>query len=240
MAAIEKKSKHSNKCKRMAAVLLSIALAGSVLGGCLNSPTLTSAPTTVTTTAVTSATSETTAATSEATQPSRPAETILTLHLEGSEEKIAAELFNSDLGYSIYMESDKYQYSTAVSQIDSSSNADRFTPVEALGQNYEMFLEIGHLDNMTRDDALIKMKDQLISRFPGLTQEGDIGVGVNKLDALVLHGSNGTEWNSQAFTSAVFSDGGDGVYYYIIVYIFQASEGYASRFNQYLDTFRIE
>lgn len=235
------KCRHSNKIKRMAAILLCSALAGFVFGGCLNSPATTSTAMIPTTTAaIPTESSETTAATSEATQSPRPAETILTLLLEGSEEKVAAKLLTSDLGYSMYMDTDKYQISVADSQFDSSTKADWFTPVEALGQDYEMFLEIGHLDNMTRDAALSKMKDQLITRFPALTQEGDIGVGVNKLDALVLHGSNGTEWNSQAFTSAVFSDGGDGVYYYVIVYIFQASEGYASRFNQYLDTFRIE
>jgi hypothetical protein len=103
-----------------------------------------------------------------------------------------------------------------------------------------MFLEIGHLDNITREDALVKMQDQLKTRFPTLVQAGDIGVGVNKLDALVLHGENGSDWDSEAFTSAVFSDGGSGVYYYVIIYFFEASNGYASRFNQYLDTFRIE
>ena len=84
------------------------------------------------------------------------------------------------------------------------------------------------------------MQDQLTDKFPTLFQDNDIGVGVNKLDALVLHGINGSDGDSEAFTSAVFSDGDGGVYYYIIVYFLEASEGYASRFNQYLDTFRIE
>ena len=240
-----------NIFKRLATLGLCIVLAGSIVMGCVNTPTSTSAVTTATTASTTAATTSTTttmttttttttAATTEATQPARPAETTLTLQLEGNEEKVAAKLFMSDLGYSMYLETNSYEFSVTESQIDKSLKADRFTPVEVLDEYPDMFLEIGHLDNITRDAALVEMKNQLIGRFPNLTQEGDIGVGVNKLDALVLHGINGSDWDSEAFTSAVFSDGGNGVYYYIIIYFLEAAEGYASRFNQYLDTFRIE
>lgn len=241
--------RNTYKIKRLAFLLLCIVAAGSLLVSCMSTPSSTSAATTAsttsttttaTTTAATTATTATTSPTTEATQASRPAETTLTLLLEGNEQKVAAKLFMSDLGYSMYLETNSYEYSVTDSQIDESLKADRFTPAEVLEDKPDMFLEIGHLDNITREGALVKIQNQLQARFPTLAQEGDIGVGVNKLDALVLHGINGSDWDSEAFTSAVFSDGGDGVYYYIIIYFFEASEGYASRFNQYLDTFRIE
>jgi len=220
-------NKRLYKIKQRAVLLLCALLAGSFLGGCMN--------TTTATTATTEATQPT-----EPTQPTRPAETTLVLQLEGNEEKVAAKLFMSDLGYSMYLETSSYEYSVTDSQIDTALKADRFTPVEALDNDPDMYLEIGHLDNITKDAALALMKNQLTGRFPSLEQDGDIGVGVNKLDALVLRGINGSDWDSEAFMSAVFSDGGQGVYYYIIRYYFQAAEGFASRFNQYLDTFRIE
>lgn len=221
------KIRHTNKIKRLAVILLCLMAAGSLLAGCMGTPSSTT-------------TAATTSATTEATQPSRPAETTLTLLLEGNEEKVAAKLFMSSLGYSMYLETGSYAYALTESQIDKSLKADKFIPAEVPEGSPDMFLEIGHLDNITREDALVKMQDQLKTRFPTLAQAGDIGVGVNKLDALVLHGENGSDWDSEAVTSAVFSDGGSGVYYYVIIYYFKASEGYASRFNQYLDTFRIE
>lgn len=223
--------------KRLAVLSLSTVIAAVAIGGCANLPATTTTPTTSSTTEVT--TIATTPETEE-TQPTRPDETTLILKLEGNDEQVAAKLFTSDLGYSMYLEADSYVFSVTDSQIEQSLKADRFTPIEALDSNPDMYLEIGHLDNITREAALTEMQDKLTGRFPNLTQESSIGVGVHKLEALVLHGVNGSDGDSEAFTSAVFSDGDGGVYYYVIIYFLEASEGYASRFNQYLDTFRAE
>ena len=122
---------------RLTLDVLFTALAGSLLIGCLNIPTV---PTT--TTAATSAATTATAS-ANTPHPTRPAETTLTLRMEGGEEKVAAKLFTSDLRYSMYMETSRYNFSVTASQIDKALSVDKFSPLERYSG---MFLEIGHMD----------------------------------------------------------------------------------------------
>ena len=102
----------------------------------------------------------------------------------------------------------------------------------------ELYLEIGRLETVKPQDTLNLLKTYFSGQFPNISQE-KIGVGVDKLDATVLHGVNGSKASSPAFYAAAFSDGKAGSFYYIIHYFLEAAEGINSRFNQYLDTFKI-
>jgi hypothetical protein len=208
--------------------LSAAVMAGSIICGCTIKISI--GPTTTATTEPT---------TTGTTRLSRPAETTLTLLLEGSENKVAAVLFQSDLGYSMYYEKTLYSLSKAASRIDQSIMADRFTPLDQLADAPELFLEIGRLNETTPEQVLLNLQSMMVSEFATVERTGAIGVGVDKLDAVVLHGVNGTSLDSKEFTAAFFSDGKGGVYYYYIAYYVKVSEGIYARFNQYLDTFQV-
>lgn len=248
---------------RFASLALAVLLVAPVLSSCAGAPietgVVTSQPVSTTSPATTPQTSQTptttatttgtsTAATTsrpsgtttQPTKPARPAETILKLQLEGMDEEVTASLFTSKLGYTMYYEKNRIKVILTDSQVDSAVKADTYLPNPPTEGLPEIYLEIGHLDRMTREDALAKIRGLFSQKYPKLEQQENIKVGMDQVDALVLHGISGSKWDSDVITATVFSDGKGGVYYTLSVYFLEAAEGWASHFSQYLKTFRIE
>jgi hypothetical protein len=252
--------KLSNGLIHSRTILLVLVLAMLLTGiaGCQNTPTITTGLTSLTTASgttsattsestipsstsvMTSATTQATTESTEPTKPVRPAATTLTLELEGQKEKVSAVLLQSTLGYSMYYENSRYKVTRTTSQVDSSTKADRLLPISPAKGMPEIYLEIGHLEKTSKTAALATIRGKLSSQYSKIVQQDNIGVGVDKLEALVLHGTNGSKWDSKVVTAAVFSDGQSGVYYFMNVYYLEAAEGTPSRFNQLLDTLRVE
>lgn len=173
-------------------------------------------------------------------KPERPADTTLTIQVEGNDESIAVHLNRSTLGYSLYYETSRYRVVPSTSVFASHMAADQYRPTLDLGTLPPVYLEVGRLAGLTPDAALPMIAAQLASTYSSVTHVANTRVGVDQIDALVLAANNGTQWDSAYVRVAVFSDGAGGAFYALMAYFLEAEEGHGSRFTQMLDTLRVE
>jgi hypothetical protein len=174
------------------------------------------------------------------TRPTRPTETILNMNLNGKSVLVPTILFVSQLGYSMYYDNALYRVSQADSYFRPGTVADVYLPVTSLDQMPDVYLEIGHLANTDVKAALTDFMDLLKPNYQFVNQAGPIGIGVDKIDALVIDAGNGADSYSALANIAIISDGKSGVYYFMDAYYRILLEGHKSRMDQLIDTFRIE
>lgn len=222
-------------------VILPIMLAGLIplsLIGCAQLATTGVTTVSETTNQTTSAApSETTG-----TSPTRPAKSTFTLKLEGNDVIVPVTLYMSDLGYSMYYDDALYKIVQVDSQLDPASIAlaDQYLPIKTLDSLPNVYLEIGHVPDTTPDAALTMMMTLLSEKYVSVTQGSPVGIGVDKIDALVIEANNGDSQESEMASIAIISDGKSGIYYFMNAYYLVVAEGHKSRLNQLIDTFKTD
>ena len=181
--------------------------------------------------------SETTAPTKEP----RPEESSITIELEGMPEQIVTSLHKSELGYSMYYDTDRYKVIETSSRLDSSINVDEYMPVTPAEALPDIYMQAGHFTGKSAEKAFSELTAKAEQTLGVVANEPmAVVIGVDKLPGHKVTIVSGSKWDSEVIAITVIDDGKGGSFFFYTGYFLEAEEGHGSRYTQMLESFRIE
>jgi len=97
-------------------------------------------------------------------------------------------------------------------------------------------MEITQVANEKPEDLVKKIEAELKVDFPELREIENV---TEPVEGYLLHGINGSEWDSNVVHLYVISNGNEGSYVIREDYFLEAAEGHGARFHYMLESFEI-
>lgn len=211
--------------KRVLFILVSAAIMAGIAAGCGGDaqPGTTATPTPTLASTQTPVPGETVSPTM---RMERPATTEQVFQVEGLEETVETELYISPLGYSMYVDSQRYQAVHA-------DGTDRISPSGLSVPDVSM--EVKYLkDTNARATEPGYMNDY--PDYTDISYLGEIEIGDNGIIARVISANTGDDAEDLVMQTYLIDEEG-GVFVLTIICPRQAQEGHGSRLGQMLKTF---
>jgi hypothetical protein len=152
------------------------------------------------------------------------------IELEGMEEIIKVKTYESDLGYNMIYDVDRF---TAAEE----HGADLYYTENPNPDLYPyVYVNIIRTDHVTLKEYVDTREETLSLQLSEVEQFDKVTVG--EYDAVQLKGKSGSEWNS-VIRNLYIIESGTSIYEIETQYFMEAAEGYGSRIAAMLDTFTI-
>lgn len=161
-------------------------------------------------------------------QADKPAH--LTINIEGMQEEVNGLLHAGD-GYEIVYDSDNYKYSDK-------EGVDCFIVDNSDPATYpDVYLCVNNLKDHSASDYLEKLTDTLSS--DGFKSEIIKDASIGNYKGTIVNAQAGSEWNS-TIRNYYIIENGTSIYTIEAQYFVEASEGFGSRIQAMLNTFKIK
>ncbi|WP_210470743.1 hypothetical protein [Sporosarcina sp. 6E9] len=155
----------------------------------------------------------------------------ITQGIEGQDEETEVHLKEGiDSKYIIYIDETRYK-------MVKGENSDVITTIDPLPEDFpEVKMEITQLSDEKPEDLVEKIEAELKVDFPELREIEHV---TEPVEGYLLHGINGSEWDSNVVHLYVISNGNEGSYVIREDYFLEAAEGHGARFHYMLESFEI-
>lgn len=154
-----------------------------------------------------------------------------TIELEGMKEVIKTKVYDSDLGYRMLYDIDRFT-------VAKEHGADLY-----FTENYNpdiypfVYINIIRVDGISMKDYVAQRKDALTQHISNVEQFDQVTVG--KYEAIRLKAIAGSNWDS-VIRNMYFLQDGDSIIEIETQYFVEAEEGYGARISALLDTFTLK
>ena len=150
--------------------------------------------------------------------------------IEGMDEIIDGKLQDSEIGYVLYYDQERYQ-------IVKEDNIDRIEPIENFENIPEVYMEISQDKDRTPEEVAAELKETLKTDFDNVNDAQNVSepvVGIN------IHAINGgTNWDDEVVNYYLVDNTKGGTFIIKQKYFLEASEGHGTRFYNMLKEFVI-
>lgn len=155
----------------------------------------------------------------------------ITQGIEGQDEETEVHLNEGkDSKYIIYIDETNYK-------MIKGEESDVITTIDPLPEKYpEVKMEITQVANEKPEDLVNRIEAELKVDFPELREIENV---TEPVEGYLLHGINGSEWDSNVVHLYVISNGNEGSYVIREDYFLEAAEGHGARFHYMLESFEI-
>lgn len=154
-----------------------------------------------------------------------------TIELEGMKEVIKVKTHDSDLGYIMLYDIERFTFAKE-------DGADLYYTENPNPDIYPfVYINILRVDDVSIKDYLAQRKDALSQQISNVQQFDQVKVGSS--EAVMLKAVAGTDWNS-VIRNMYFIQDGDSIIEIQTQYFLEAEEGYGARISALLDTFALK
>jgi uncharacterized protein YxeA len=155
----------------------------------------------------------------------------ITQGIEGQDEETEVYLHEGkDSEYIIYVDEARYK-------IIKGEESDVITTIDPLPEKYpEVKMEITQVANEKPEDLVKKIEADLKVDYSELREIENV---TEPVEGYLLHGINGSEWDSNVVHLYVISNGNEGSYVIREDYFLEAAEGHGARFHYMLESLEI-
>jgi len=151
--------------------------------------------------------------------------------LEGQKEDTDVSLNESEVGYSIYFDEERYV-------MEKNDGVDRIVPkIKAEGNIPEVYMEIQQIEDKKIDVVFEELKNKLEGEFPTVIDEGKVEEPVK---GLLIRARDGENWDSTVVKYYLVDNEQGGTFVIKEQYFLEAAEGHGARFYHILQEFRME
>lgn len=154
-----------------------------------------------------------------------------TIELEGMKEDIKVKTHDSDLGYSMLYDVDRFT-------VAKEHGADLYFTENPNPDIYPfVYINVIRVDDISLNDYIAQRKDALTQHISNVEQFDKVTLG--KYEAVRLKAVAGSNWDS-IIRNMYFLQDGDSILEIETQYFLEAEEGYGARISALLDTFTLQ
>lgn len=150
--------------------------------------------------------------------------------IEGNEEVIDSKLQESEMGYVIYFDQERYK-------VVANGDVDRIEMIETYDNIPEVYMEISQNKDSTSEELAALLEEELKKDFSDVKAAESV---TEPVKGLYIHAiNNGTNWDDPIVNYYLVDNTQGGTFIIKQKYFLEASEGHGTRFFNMLKEFEI-